>query len=248
LITGRWCAVVATMDQLEETAIHALGDCQVLYEDNHLLGLLKPAGLLSQATRRGDDTLVDRAGAYLRIRGNKPGKAYVGLLHRLDRNVSGVVLLARTSKAASRLSRAFAERTVDKLYLAVVSGVAHEEAEVSHRLAARAEGRGVEESSEGKEAILRYRRLATGHQRSLLEVHLLTGRKHQIRVQLALIGHPVVGDPLYGTRSRSINRPALHAASLSFTHPISKKRLKISAPIADEMKVLVDRFAKCDEP
>ena len=231
------------VSEADDKAIHALGDVQILFEDNHLLALNKPSGLLTQSAVAGDDNLVDRAREYLRIRYNKPGNVFVGLVHRLDRNVSGVVLLARTSKAAGRLSRAFADRKVDKRYLAVVEGEAAMEAELRDKIAPRAQGRGVERRSDGKQAVLRYRRLGVLAGRSLLEVILMTGRKHQIRAQLAWAGLPLVGDPLYGSRSKTLARPALHAQSLTLEHPVGKSELKLIAGLPDEVSKLVDRFS-----
>ncbi len=139
----------------------------VLHEDNHVLVINKPAGLLTQAAQAGDENCLDLARAYIRERYDKKGQVYLGLVHRLDRNVSGAVVFARTSKAASRLSRAFAERRVAKHYLAVVEGKALDEASLEHRLGPRAEGRGVCERDDGKDARLRYRCLARSGARPL---------------------------------------------------------------------------------
>ncbi len=230
-------------------ALDALGrDVQVLYVDNHLLAVAKPAGLLTQAAEAGDDNLLDRARAYLKVVGDKPGNVYVGLVHRLDRNVSGVVLLARTSKAAARLTQAFAGRDVDKLYLGVVEGVTAPEGRLAHRLGPSEDGRGVVARPDGKEARLSWRRLAVRDGRSLLAIQLETGRKHQIRAQLALAGHPLVGDPRYGRPSReargrgaagAMGRPALHAWRLTVPHPIQREPLAVEAPLPADLERLL---------
>jgi 23S rRNA pseudouridine1911/1915/1917 synthase len=223
------CIVISVTDEAER----ALGDLGILYEDNHLLAVDKPAGLLSQAAHAGDDCVLERAREYLRVRYDKPGRVFVGLVHRLDRNVSGVLLLARTSKAASRLSRAFAAREMDKHYLAIVTGEPPGEAVLVDRLGPRPEGRGVRRDPDGKEARLRYERLACAPGHGLLRVELLTGRKHQIRAQLALAGHPIFGDPLYGEASRSLRRPALHAHRLGLEHPVRRTSLVLRSPAPD---------------
>ncbi|MGM0574670.1 MAG: RluA family pseudouridine synthase [Myxococcota bacterium] len=229
------------MEERTRPAEEALGDGGVLFEDNHLLALDKPAGLLTQAARKGDDNLVDRARAYLRLRYDKPGNVFVGLVHRLDRNVSGVVLLARTSKAAGRLTRAFQRREVDKRYIGVAEGEVPESGRLVDRIG-RAGGRRVVRRPDGKEALLTFRRLGVHGGRSLIEVTLLTGRKHQIRAQLAMHGHPLVGDPLYGRRSPAIGRPALHAAALALEHPVRRTPLSLHAPIPDDLARLVTPF------
>lgn len=219
-----------------------LGDARLLYCDNHLLALGKPAGLLSQRAQAGDDCLLERGREYVRAQYDKQGNVFLGLVHRLDRNVSGVMVFARTSKAAARLTRAFSERRVDKRYLAVVEGETDESGELRDRLGPRPDQRGVRRDPEGKEAILSYVRLAEAVRRSLLEVTLHTGRKHQIRAQLALAGHPITGDLLYGQRTHAISRPALHAARLSLEHPVGKEPMIFEMPPPADLARLIERF------
>lgn len=209
----------------------------LLHEDNHLLAFDKPAGLLTQPAAEGDDSLLERARAWLKARYDKPGNVYLGLVHRLDRNVSGVVLFARTSKAASRLSEAFRGRDVDKRYLAVVEGVTAGAATLEHALLEHEGGALVD--PRGKPSRLTFRRLAHVAGASLLEVTLETGRKHQIRAQLAAIGHPLLGDPRYGRRSPLIARPALHAARLALEHPVRHEPLSIVAPLPPDLAELL---------
>ena len=215
----------------------------VLLEDNHVLAVNKPAGLLTQAAHAGDDNCLDEAREYIRDRYNKPGQVFLGLVHRLDRNVSGAVVFARTSKAASRMSRAFAQRDVAKHYLAVVEGEAPDDDRLVHRLGPRESGRGVSARADGKEARMRYRCLSRAQGRSWLEVRLETGRKHQIRAQLALSGLPLVGDPLYGSPDREIRRPALHSWHLGMPHPIGDRgRLTVTAPLPADLLGLLGRL------
>jgi 23S rRNA pseudouridine1911/1915/1917 synthase len=199
----------------------------VLYEDNHLLVVDKPAGLLVQGDRSGDPTLVEAAQAYLKKKYAKPGNVYVGLVHRLDRNTSGVVLLARTSKAAGRLSARFREDEVSKVYLAVVEGRPDPaEGELKSWLAGKGDRQGVTRASKvpfsgAREALMRYHVRESAQGRSLVEVRPVTGRRHQIRAQFALAGHPLLGDVKYGSRERlSGHRIALHAYTLEIAHPI----------------------------
>jgi 23S rRNA pseudouridine1911/1915/1917 synthase len=207
---------------------------EILYEDNHLLAIVKPAGLLAQGDRTGDPTALELARRYVKERHRKPGNVYLGLVHRLDRPVSGVMVLARTSKAASRLSRSFHDREVDKVYLAVVTGsVERDHGELSghverthkrSRLAAAPTAR-------SREAVLAYRVLARGDGMSLLEVKPRTGRHHQIRLQLSAAGHPIVGDVKYRSRQPLADRAiALHAARLRFPHPVREESVTVSAP------------------
>jgi 23S rRNA pseudouridine1911/1915/1917 synthase len=212
-------------------------DLHILLEDNHLLAVAKPANLLVQGDRTGDPTLGDLVKAYLKDRYGKPGNVYLGLVHRLDRPVTGVVLFARTSKAASRLARQFREGTARKLYLAVVQGSPRPAAaELRHHLAAAGDARGVTRASPlpfpgSKPAGLRYHVTGRSADRSRLEVELLSGRRHQIRAQLALAGWPVMGDVKYGARPLA-GYPgiALHAWRLDVAHPIGGAPVMLEAP------------------
>jgi 23S rRNA pseudouridine1911/1915/1917 synthase len=212
-------------------------ELQILYEDNHLLGVVKPAGLLVQGDRTGDPTLLEVAKAWIRQRYGKPGLVYLGLVHRLDRPVSGVVLLARTSKAAGRLAMQFREGSVRKIYWAVVAGVpAPRAGEAVAWLAGRADARGRTRAAPqpfpgARESRLRYRTLKHAAETAWLEVQPLTGRRHQIRAQLALLGHPVLGDTKYGGQRWLTDRAlALHARSLEVVHPVRDEPVVLVAP------------------
>lgn len=208
----------------------------VVYEDNHLLAVLKPAGLLVQGDRSGDLTLLDVAGAYLKQKYDKPGKVFLGLVHRLDRNVSGVVLLARTSKAAGRLAEQFRVGTVTKVYLAVVKGQPDDGGQLTSWLSAKGDARGVTMARPApfdgaRKSLLRYHVLKSAAGFSLVEVIPATGRRHQIRAQFALAGHPLLGDVKYGApRGLPDHRIALHASRLTVAHPVGAKEMTFSAP------------------
>ena len=209
----------------------------ILYEDNHLLAVAKPANLLVQGDRTGDATLLDAVRAYLKRKYAKPGNVYLGLVHRLDRPVTGVILLARTSKAASRLSRQFRDGTVSKRYLAVTEiAPDNEDGELVHHLAATGDERGVTRAAVApfpgsKPARLRYHVTGRREDRCRLEIELITGRRHQIRAQLALAGWPVWGDVKYGARRRSNpSGIALHAWRLEVAHPVGGAPVVLEAP------------------
>ncbi len=209
----------------------------VLYEDNHLLALLKPAGMLTMGDDTGDVTMVDVAREYLKEKYNKPGNVFVGVVHRLDRPVSGVLLFARTSKAASRLSDQFRRGAVRKLYHAVVEGQPKnaEGTLVDWLLKDRQENlvACVSEDTPGaQKSILNYKVTSRESGRVQLEIEPLTGRSHQIRVQLAAMGTPIVGDAKYGSTVRKGGRISLHAKSLEFDHPTTKERITIQADFA----------------
>ncbi len=209
---------------------------EILYEDNHLLVVHKPAGLLTQGDKTGDATALEAGKEYIRRTANKPGAVFLGLVHRIDRPVSGVLVFARTSKAASRLAKSFHDREVEKTYLAVVLGKLRnnegelegfiERTHLRSRLAKT-------ESARAKRAALSYRVLAAHGELSLLEVIPHTGRHHQIRLQLSHAGHPVAGDLKYGARQALPDKSiALHAARISFPHPVKDEVVSFSAPPA----------------
>lgn len=216
----------------------------VLYEDNHLLAVVKPAGLLTQGDATGDVTLTDLCKAYLKEKYDKPGDVFLGLVHRLDRPVSGAMMLARTGKAAARLSEQFRNRSPEKIYHAVVEGFAVQaEATLVHWIALGGGTRRkvtahIRETPNTKRAELSYRVLGTAGGRSLLEIRLLSGVKHQIRAQLSASGCPVVGDVKYDNRrpphraesldgGRAI---ALHARRLTVEHPTRHEPVMVEAP------------------
>jgi 23S rRNA pseudouridine1911/1915/1917 synthase len=208
-----------------------------LFEDNHLLVVDKPAGLLSQADLGGDLDVLTLARELIRQRDAKPGNVYLGLVHRLDRPVAGVMVLAKTSKAAGRLSREFRDRAVRKIYLAVVRGVPDPAAAaLAHRLVRDRERRLTRVAADGeggREARLDYRVIAARGGRSLVEVALGTGLQHQIRAQLAAIGHPIEGDRKYGAAEHLAGGPgaiALFARELGFEHPVRRTPLTVTAP------------------
>jgi len=213
----------------------------ILYEDNHCLAVNKPAGLLSQGDVTGEPTLLDAAREYLKTKYAKPGNVFVGPVHRLDRPSSGVVLLSRTSKAAARLSEQFREATVQKVYWAVVEGECQaDEGEWSDRLR-KDEGRNVVEVVApgvpgGRDASLAFHVLGRARGRSWVEVRPVTGRSHQIRVQLASRGLPIVGDRKYGARTALTAldgkpRVALHAYRLTFSHPTRREAITLTAGV-----------------
>ena len=190
--------------------------------------------------RSGDVTVVDLAREYLRQKYDKPGNVFVGVVHRLDRPVSGVLLLARTSKAAARLSEQFRKHSVRKIYHCVVEGrPSQPSGELVDWLAkdeARNLSRVVRRPEEGKESRLTYRCLKSVGSLSLLEIELLTGRSHQIRVQLSSRGMPICGDVKYGSKTKLDGWLALHAASLIFEHPTQRESITVNAPHPSEWK------------
>jgi 23S rRNA pseudouridine1911/1915/1917 synthase len=207
----------------------------VLYEDNHLLAADKPAGLPTMGAAARRDSLVARVRNYLKERYHKSGRVYVGVVSRLDLPVTGVVLFARTSKAASRLAEQFRGRRVLKLYWAVVTGpvdppqgtlkgwIWHDEPHRRMRMR--------QTSAPGaREVSLAYRTLRSTHRGTLMEITPHTGRKHQIRAQLAAAGIPILGDRKYGSRRAFSLGIALHARMLEFDHPTRRERIRLEAP------------------
>lgn len=221
---------------------------RVLFEDNHCLAVLKPAGVLTMGDRTGDVSLVDLAREYLRQKYDKPGNVFVGVVHRLDRPVSGVLLFARTSKAAARLSEQFRKHTVRKVYHCVVEGrppkpsgelvdlLIKDEARNLSRAVQRSAVTSQKSEEEGKLARLNYRCLKSVGSLSLLEIELLTGRSHQIRVQLSSRRWPICGDAKYGSKTKLDGWLALHAAALTFEHPTQHEPITVTAPHPSEWK------------
>jgi 23S rRNA pseudouridine1911/1915/1917 synthase len=210
----------------------------VIYEDNHLLAVYKPSGLLVQGDRTGDVCLLDLGKRWLKARYHKPGNVFLAMVHRLDRPVAGVVLFARTSKAAGRLSRQFRERSVDKHYLAVVGGSVAGDADrlIDHIERRDRLSRVVPTPTDcSQEARLRYTVLGRDSGKSLLKVSLETGRRHQIRIQLAHMGHPILGDLRYGAETPLPDRQiALLAHQLMVEHPTRGDRLLFASPIPQQ--------------
>ncbi len=214
----------------------------ILYLDNHLIAVLKPAGLLTQTDHTGDDSLVEKVRQWIRDECNKPGNIFLGLVHRLDRNVSGVVLFARTSKAASRLSRQFREGTPKKIYRAIVHGTLKEkQTTLIHYLRKEKSLKATvfpRETPSAKRAELSYEVIESRENKSLIEVTLATGRFHQIRAQMAFTGHPIMGDVKYGAPDPLANHKiALHAHKLVFSHPVSNEETTLTAPDPDDWLV-----------
>lgn len=213
---------------------------KVLFEDNHLLALLKPAGMLTQGDATGDPSLMDLAKDYLSTKYAKPGNVFLGLVHRLDRPVGGVVLFARTSKAASRLSEQFRSRSVGKFYRAWVEGrMESSKARWEDTLAARQSRTEIVPpgSPDAQSASLAWKVIRQEESRALVEIELHTGRKHQIRAQFAGHGHPVQGDQRYGARQRfAVGQLALMAQRLVVEHPTTHLRITIEAPVPPEFQ------------
>lgn len=208
---------------------------QVLYEDNHLIIVNKRPGDIVQGDKTGDVPLSEVVKEYIKVKYNKPGNVYLGVVHRLDRPTSGIVLFARTSKALPRLNQLFKDKEAKKTYWAVVKNMPPEqEATLTHYLKRNPKQNRsyshLKEVPESKKAILDYRILKKLDNYYLLEIDLHTGRHHQIRSQLSFIGCPVKGDLKYGfDRSNKDASIHLHARKLSFTHPVSKEEIVVIA-------------------
>jgi len=216
------------------SAERASANLLVLFEDNHLLCVYKPAGLLSQGPGKTWNTVLDVCRAWLRMRYKKQGNIFVGLVHRLDRPVGGVMVITKTSKAASRLSRQFRSGEVTKIYKAVVSGtprpVTGELRDYIRKIPGKRKSVITGNSHEGKAAVLRYETAESRGDFSLLTVRPVTGRSHQIRLQLSAAGCPIVGDWKYGS-AHSIERGiGLRAAEIRFSHPTKHQPMVIHAP------------------
>ena len=224
---------------------------EVVYEDNHIIIVNKKSGEIVQGDKTGDRPLSDIVKDYIKVKYQKPGEVFLGVVHRLDRPVSGLVVFARTSKALTRLNKMFAESEVHKTYWAIVRS---EELRVkSEEFAAAIQGWQTlthwlvrnekqnksyaydHEKPNAKKAILKYRAIAHSDNYTLLEVNLMTGRHHQIRCQLAEMGCPIKGDLKYGApRSNPDGSISLMSRRVDFIHPVSKERITVEAPLPDD--------------
>jgi 23S rRNA pseudouridine1911/1915/1917 synthase len=213
---------------------------QVIYEDNHLIIVNKRAGDIVQGDKTGDTPLSDVVKAYLKDKYNKPGNVYLGVVHRLDRPTTGVIMFAKTSKALPRLNKLFSEKKAHKTYWALVKQAPEiPQNTLIHWLKKNPKNNKSttynKEIEGSKKAILHYKTLQTLDNYTLLEIELETGRHHQIRTQLASIGSPIKGDLKYGfDRSNKDASISLHARRLQFQHPVSNEPIDVVAPLPND--------------
>ena len=212
----------------------------MLYEDNHIIIVNKTTSEIVQGDKTGDTPLSETVAAWLKTKYNKPGNVFIGVTHRLDRPVSGIVLFAKTSKALSRLNEMFRNGEIKKSYWAIVKNTPPtKEATLQHYLVRNEKQNKsyayTTAQKNSKQATLHYKLLAQSEHYKLLEIDLKTGRHHQIRCQLAAIGCPIKGDLKYGAqRSNKDGGISLHARKITFIHPVSKKTIEITAPVPDD--------------
>lgn len=208
---------------------------KIIYEDNHIIVAIKPAGVLSQSDGSNAPDMLTILKAYIKEKYQKPGEVFLGLVHRLDRPVSGVMVFARTSKAASRLSEQIRSRKVDKIYRCVVTGVLEGEGRLENYISKDESSNTVTvsdfEKPGFKASYLDYRAVSSKDGMTLAEVRLGTGRSHQIRAQMAHSGHPIIGDQKYGKKDNRTKDIALEAYKLSFEHPVKREFITFEAPV-----------------
>lgn len=210
---------------------------QILYEDNHLLVINKKVGQLVQGDKTGDDSLLEIIKDFLKIRDHKPGNVFLGLVHRIDRPTSGLVIYAKTSKALSRLTQMVKNREIKKTYWAIVpKEMIPQSQRLVHYLKKNEKTNKAtvfpKPTDGAKESILNYQIIKVFDNYQLLEIDLETGRHHQIRAQLSKIGVPIKGDLKYGSpRSNPDGGISLHARKLEFIHPVTKENIEITAPV-----------------
>jgi 23S rRNA pseudouridine1911/1915/1917 synthase len=213
---------------------------QVIYEDNHIIVINKRAGDLVQGDKTGDTPLADIVKGYIKEKYQKPGNVYLGVVHRLDRPTTGIVLFAKTSKALPRLNKLFKEKEARKTYLAITKvKPPQEKGTLEHWMKRNPKQNksyaNSKEVPDSKKAILHYEVLKALNNYHLIEIDLETGRHHQIRSQLSVIGCPIKGDLKYGfDRSNKDGSIHLHAHTLSLMHPVKKEQLTFTAPLPDE--------------
>ncbi|WP_313579937.1 RluA family pseudouridine synthase [Chishuiella sp.] len=210
---------------------------EILFEDNHLLIINKKAGELAQGDETGDIPLIDSLKSYIKKRDNKPGNVFLGLVHRLDRPTSGVLIFAKTSKALTRMNEMFQKRNIDKVYRAIVQNKPpHNFERLEHYLKKNPKNNKTtvypKPTGDAKKAILEYTYLGALDSFHYVEVKLFTGRSHQIRAQLSSVGSPIKGDLKYGAkRSNPDGSISLHAYRITFEHPVKKEEITIIAPV-----------------
>lgn len=208
-----------------------MNNINIIYEDNHLLVVEKPINIPVQEDSSKDKDLLTILKEYIKIKYNKPGNVYLGLVHRLDRPVSGVMVFAKTSKAASRLSDQIRVKSFKKIYNAVVVGNINDSGTLKDKLYKDTKTNIVKVDDKGKDSILKYKKLKYKDGMSLVEIELLTGRSHQIRVQMSHFGYPLVGDQKYNKNAVVGNQIALFAKEIEFIHPTTNKLLTFSLPL-----------------
>ena len=213
---------------------------EVVYEDNHLLVVNKAPGEIVQGDKTGDTPLVETLKLWLKEKYAKPGNVFCGVVHRLDRPVGGLVIFAKTSKALSRPNEMFRNGEVNKTYWAITRNLPpKEEDTLTHYITTTERNNksyaSLTEKKGSQKAVLKYRHIASTDRYHLLEVNLLTGRKHQIRVQLSAIGCPIKGDLKYGDkRSNPDGSISLMSHRIEFTHPVSGNKIDVTAPVPDD--------------
>ncbi len=205
----------------------------ILYEDNHVIVVEKKINIPVQEDSSKDKDLLNIIKDYLKEKYNKPGNVYLGLVHRLDRPVGGVMVFAKTSKAASRLSDQIRLQQMNKKYYAIVEGKINDYGILKDKLIKDIKTNMVRVSSNGKEAVLKYSKIKTIDNYSMVDIDLITGRAHQIRVQFSHFGYPLFGDQRYNKNSKVGEQIALFAYSLSFYHPITKELMTFELPLPD---------------
>ncbi|MBQ9214298.1 MAG: RNA pseudouridine synthase [Bacteroidales bacterium] len=216
---------------------------EVIYEDNHIIVVNKTVNEIVQGDKTGDEPLVDKVKKYIKEKYNKPGEVFLGVVHRLDRPTSGIVIFARTSKALSRLNEMFRNGDVHKTYWAITANCPKEDSGILENYLKKNEKLNKSfitkpQDKEAKKAVLKYQIISKSDRYYLFEINLLTGRHHQIRCQLSSIGCPVKGDLKYGyPRSNSDGGLSLHARKVEFVHPVSKKEISIVADVPKNDKL-----------
>lgn len=231
-----------------------LKNLKVLHEDNHIIIVEKESNLLTQGDSSGAPTLIEKIKEYIKKKYSKPGKVYIGMVQRLDKPVSGLLVFAKTSKAAKRLNEQFQKRDVIKIYLAIVNGgnkfQNNKWHELQHYISKNDGYIDInDENHEGaKPARLKFKNISSNNKYSLLLVRLETGLKHQIRAQLSNIGCPIIGDKKYGSEQNCKDQSILlHSFYLEFTHPTTKEKIKVCSDIPERFMNLINFDDKTKE-